>query len=173
MPVTAVAPVAAAVLHAVVSVLVSLDLPAYVPVAFDLAREPVAAVPPTVVLLLVVAVPLVLAGVAAVAATRARRPLTADRLRHLAAVTLLLLTFEVAAVYGALGGLAAASWTGEGDAYPTASIAVEGFRAAGGRLPTAALVVAAVYVAYLVTWALTVRRAQRVSRSCAGPSPRR
>ncbi len=45
--------------------------------------------------------------------------------------------------------------------YASASIAVEGFQASGGRLPTAALVVAAVYLAYLVTWAVVVRRGRR------------
>jgi hypothetical protein len=158
MPVTAVALIAAAVLHALVSILVSLDLPTYVPIAFDLAREPVAAVPPGVMLLVVVGVPLLLAGTAAVGAARAR-PLAGDRVRHLAAITLLFLTFEVAAVYGALGGLAAASWTGaDAASYASASIAVGGFQASGGRLPTAALVVAGVYLAYLLTWAVVVRR---------------
>ncbi|SDO41111.1 hypothetical protein SAMN05660199_01928 [Klenkia soli] len=161
MPVTGVALIAAAVLHAVVSVLVSIPLPSYVPIAFDLAREPVAAVSPGVLLLLLLVVPLVVAGGAAVVAvvlTRAGHPVRGDRLRHLAAVTLLMLTFEVAAVYGALGGIAVASWTGGGDTYPTGSVAVQGFQDAGGRLPTVALVVAAVYLAYLVTWAVAVRR---------------
>ena len=160
MPVTGVALIAAAVLHVVVSVLVSLDLPDAVPIAFDLTGRPVAATSPATVLLLVVAVPLVLAGGAALVGQRWRPP-RGDRVRHLAAVTLLFLTFEVATVYGALGGVATAAWTGEGDSYASASLAVEGFQRSGGRLPTAALVVLGLYLAYLVTWAAVVRRGDR------------
>ena len=164
MPVTGVALIAAAVLHALTTALVTRDLPTYVPIAFDLDGEPVAASSPGVVLLLLIVVPLVLACAAALVAvrtTRAGHPLRGDRVRHLAAVTLLFLTFEVAAVYGTLGGIATASWTREGDTDATASIAVEGFQDAGGRLPTTALVIAGLYVGYLVMWVVAVRRARR------------
>jgi hypothetical protein len=102
----------------------------------------------------------VLVGGAALVGQRWQPP-RGDRVRHLAAVTLLFLTFEVAAVYGALGGVATAAWTAAGNSYASASLAVEGFQRSGGRLPTAALVIAGIYVAYLVTWAVGVRRGDR------------
>ncbi|WP_253013379.1 hypothetical protein [Klenkia sp. PcliD-1-E] len=155
--------IAAAVLHALTCLLLTTSLPRYVPVLFDESLEPAVAAPRSVATALALGSGIVVAGAAALVAARSRRPLRADRVRHLGAVSVLLLTFEAAAVYGALGGAEVASWTGaDAASYASASIAVEGFQRAGGRLPTTALVVAAVYLAYLVTWAVVVRRGRRV-----------
>lgn len=162
MPVTAVALIAAAALHALTCLLLTTSLPQYVPVVFDASLEPAVAGTRMLATTLALGYGVVVAAATAVVAARTRVAVRADRLRHLGAVTVLFLTFEVAAVYGPLGGAEAASWTGaDAASYPSASIAVEGFQASGGQLPTAALVVAAVYLAYLVTWAVVVRRTRR------------
>ncbi len=164
MPVTAVALIAATVLHALTCLLLTTSLPRYVPVLFDASLEPAVAGPRLLATALALGYGLVVAGTAALTGARTRDTGRADRVRHLGAVTVLFLTFEAAAVYGALGGAEAASWTGaDATSYASASIAVEGFQASGGRLPTAALVVAAVYLAYLITWAVVLRRSRASS----------